>query len=229
MNDTSIFLWLLLMIIFFITLYVISRFILGKKTFTLEIITIPFGIFKFGKRDEPIKKLNPRKMQNHITDGHEIQSDNHMTDSEEDDSLEKNLEKNEGVFHKSSDFNGIIENVEGFTIFQENTDNLQPDENSIQVDNFLSEEVISEDNKKMDNEIAYTKEDINENIHKKTANIKEDSDEFFEGEYNDIVYWTATGKTYHTSKKCKTLSRSKAVFYGTVEESGRHQKCIRCK
>ncbi|WP_294404182.1 hypothetical protein [uncultured Clostridium sp.] len=56
----------------------------------------------------------------------------------------------------------------------------------------------------------------------------------FEEEYNeeddeDIVYWTASGKAYHTSKKCRTLSRSKVIFNGTIEDSGRFVKCIHCR
>ncbi|WP_242836241.1 hypothetical protein [Clostridium butyricum] len=44
-----------------------------------------------------------------------------------------------------------------------------------------------------------------------------------------IVYWTAGGKAYHTSKQCRTLSRSKVIFNGTKDESGKELQCIHCK
>ncbi|MDB2152235.1 hypothetical protein [Clostridium butyricum] len=44
-----------------------------------------------------------------------------------------------------------------------------------------------------------------------------------------IVYWTAGGKAYHTSKQCRTLSRSKVIFNGTKDESRKELQCIHCK
>ncbi|POO84714.1 hypothetical protein, partial [Clostridium sp. 3-3] len=44
-----------------------------------------------------------------------------------------------------------------------------------------------------------------------------------------VVYWTAGGKAYHTSKQCRTLSRSKVIFNGTKDESGKELQCIHCK
>lgn len=42
------------------------------------------------------------------------------------------------------------------------------------------------------------------------------------------VYWTPNGKSYHTTKKCSTLSRSKTILEGTIQESGKHDPCDRC-
>ena len=43
-----------------------------------------------------------------------------------------------------------------------------------------------------------------------------------------MVYWTPNGKSYHTTKSCSTLSRSKTVLEGTITESGKSDPCDRC-
>lgn len=43
-----------------------------------------------------------------------------------------------------------------------------------------------------------------------------------------IVYWTPNGKSYHTTKNCSTLSRSKTILSGTISESGKYDPCDRC-
>lgn len=42
------------------------------------------------------------------------------------------------------------------------------------------------------------------------------------------VYWTPNGKSYHTTNKCKTLSRSKNILSGTIKESGKLDPCDSC-
>lgn len=42
------------------------------------------------------------------------------------------------------------------------------------------------------------------------------------------VYWTPNGKSYHTTKSCSTLSRSKTILNGTMSESGKYDPCDRC-
>ncbi|MDV4152017.1 DNA/RNA non-specific endonuclease [Clostridium sp. AL.422] len=42
------------------------------------------------------------------------------------------------------------------------------------------------------------------------------------------VYWTPNGKSYHTTKGCSTLSRSKTILEGTIQESGKTDPCDRC-
>lgn len=46
---------------------------------------------------------------------------------------------------------------------------------------------------------------------------------------DEIVYWTPNGKTYHSKSTCRTLSRSKIINSGTVNESGKDFKCENCK
>lgn len=43
-----------------------------------------------------------------------------------------------------------------------------------------------------------------------------------------IVYWTPNGKSYHTTKSCSTLSRSKTINSGTQSQSGKNDPCDRC-
>lgn len=42
------------------------------------------------------------------------------------------------------------------------------------------------------------------------------------------VYWTPNGKSYHTTKSCSTLSRSKVINSGTISQSGKNDPCDRC-
>lgn len=43
-----------------------------------------------------------------------------------------------------------------------------------------------------------------------------------------IVYWTPNGKSYHSRKNCSTLSRSKVINEGTLEESNKSDPCDVC-
>lgn len=43
-----------------------------------------------------------------------------------------------------------------------------------------------------------------------------------------IVYWTPNGKSYHTTKQCSALSKSKTILSGTQSESGKSDPCDRC-
>lgn len=45
---------------------------------------------------------------------------------------------------------------------------------------------------------------------------------------SEVVYWTPKGKSYHTTKSCPTLSRSKTILSGTQSESGKSDPCDRC-
>lgn len=65
-------------------------------------------------------------------------------------------------------------------------------------------------------------ESLNNYIDKDKLSYKEENT-------SAVVYWTAGGKAYHTSKQCRTLSRSKVIFNGTKDESGKELQCIHCK
>lgn len=42
------------------------------------------------------------------------------------------------------------------------------------------------------------------------------------------VYWTPNGKSYHSTKDCSALARSKNIYSGTIAESGKSDPCDRC-
>lgn len=42
------------------------------------------------------------------------------------------------------------------------------------------------------------------------------------------VYWTPNGKSYHTTKGCSTLTRSKTILSGTQAQSGKSDPCDKC-
>lgn len=47
---------------------------------------------------------------------------------------------------------------------------------------------------------------------------------------NDLfIYWTINGKSYHTTRNCPTLSRSKNILGGITQESENRKICCRCK
>ncbi len=43
-----------------------------------------------------------------------------------------------------------------------------------------------------------------------------------------VVYWTLKGKSYHVTKECPALSRSKGIYSGTIAESGKDDPCDQC-
>ena len=42
------------------------------------------------------------------------------------------------------------------------------------------------------------------------------------------VYWTPNGKVYHSTPNCPSLSRSKTILSGSIEESGKSRGCKNC-
>lgn len=42
------------------------------------------------------------------------------------------------------------------------------------------------------------------------------------------VYWTQSGSVYHSTKNCRTLSRSKTIYKGTIKQSGKSRACKVC-
>lgn len=218
MEDITILLVLLSIVIFFILLFAIIKFIfIDKRSFTFEIINIPLGIFKFDKRDEYIKNNAYEKVKTEsIEECHmEIENDhNNLVD-------ENLLNKAEAFNEVSTDEKGIQENIEETeeVIKLESIDNFPLEEKEITPQANIESNKSNNDCSKVSDIIHIINED-------KQTIIDIDDEEFLS---DDIVYWTASGKVYHTSKKCRTLSRSKVIFDGTREDSGRYQECIHCK
>ena len=71
------------------------------------------------------------------------------------------------------------------------------------------------------------------NTNSENTNIKPDKNSTIttiveDNTKGDIVYWTSNGKSYHSTKFCPTLSRSKTINSGTQAESGKYDPCDRC-
>lgn len=46
--------------------------------------------------------------------------------------------------------------------------------------------------------------------------------------YSTIVYWVPNGEVYHSTSNCPSLGRSKTIYSGTIEESGKGRRCKNC-
>ena len=44
----------------------------------------------------------------------------------------------------------------------------------------------------------------------------------------NTVYWTPSGKVYHSTKGCPSLSKSKTILSGSISDSGKPRRCERC-
>lgn len=226
MNEISIFIFLFSVTALFIILYIFIKFVLSeKRSFTFEIISIPLGIFKFDKRDEFLKKKKARSDE--YVD--KIETENNETDLVEtyDDDEDYNecfviAERLEAISEENED-KQLYQN----DIMSEENEILPEDLVNMSQEDILKEEANQKDSDKKDSVLNVVNEEI------KSPEYNTDIIQQFEDEYNEeddenIVYWTASGKAYHTSKKCRTLSRSKVIFNGTVEDSGRYVKCVHC-
>ena len=70
-----------------------------------------------------------------------------------------------------------------------------------------------------------TSKNYNSDNYKKEDVSQETTEDILNG---NIVYWTPNGKSYHSTKDCSTLSRSKTILSGTQAESGKNDPCDRC-
>lgn len=61
-----------------------------------------------------------------------------------------------------------------------------------------------------------------------TAKGKESTSSSNETTADRTVYWTPNGKSYHYSKDCQTLSRSKTILSGTLSECPKDDPCDKC-
>lgn len=84
------------------------------------------------------------------------------------------------------------------------------------------------------------KEKIEENLNSKEENTNNENNisdkdniskniEDIDISNNKTVYWTPKGKTYHTSKSCFALSRSKVILEGSAVESEKDALCDLCR
>lgn len=106
-------------------------------------------------------------------------------------------------------------------VIHDEFDNINPDEYNSSLNSSSSS-----------NNSSNTNSSTNSNINNTTnnSNVNNNSQNENQGSANssEIVYWTPNGKSYHTTKNCSTLSRSKTILEGTIEESGKYDPCDRC-
>lgn len=96
-------------------------------------------------------------------------------------------------------------------------DNINPDEYNSSLKSNTSTNNSSNTSSKVNNTTN------NSNTNNNSTNESQSSDNS-----SEIVYWTPNGKSYHTTKNCPTLSRSKTILEGTISESGKNDPCDRC-
>ena len=94
-------------------------------------------------------------------------------------------------------------------------DNINPDEYNANLDS----NTASNDTASTSNETNNTSSNTTNNEISNTQGNTNSS---------EIVYWTPNGKSYHTTKSCPTLSRSKTILEGTIQQSGKSDPCDRC-
>lgn len=135
---------------------------------------------------------------------------------------------------------------------QENIDQNNNDKDSVVEENKNEDEQVNEEIKeesnqesdtdsigKEDSDSTLAKEEDNSaliddeeneesNIYSNTVVESESTQEPDVNESSETVYWTPKGKSYHTTKSCPTLSRSKVINSGTIDQSGKYDPCDRC-
>ena len=90
-------------------------------------------------------------------------------------------------------------------VINDEFDNINPEEYNASLESNTS--TNSETNSETNNESSNTQDNVTS---------------------SEIVYWTPNGKSYHTTNSCPTLSRSKTILEGTIQESGKSDPCDRC-
>lgn len=127
----------------------------------------------------------------------------------------------------------VIEN-DSIPIIEENKEEInQIETNEVEV----NEEAIEEQNT---NEMPEIEAEVNlEHTHSQgqqasSQKVEETLQETVEDtssqvkEETSMVYWVPSGKVYHSTKSCSSLSRSKTIYSGTIAESGKAKHCQRC-
>ena len=96
-------------------------------------------------------------------------------------------------------------------VIKDEFDNINPDKYNSDLESNKSTNNWSNTNSKVNNTTNNSKNESQSNSNS-----------------SETVYWTPNGKSYHTTKNCPTLSRSKTILEGTISESGKYDPCDRC-
>lgn len=75
---------------------------------------------------------------------------------------------------------------------------------------------------------SYNSGDMTEDAVKEEINATNSNNEGISKDIMATVYWTDGGKSYHSTKSCSTLSRSKNIKSGSISGSGKSDACDKC-
>ena len=102
-------------------------------------------------------------------------------------------------------------------VIKDEFDNINPDKYNSSLESNTST-----------NNSSSTSSKVNNTTNNSNANSNSKNESQSSVNSSEIVYWTPNGKSYHTTKNCPTLSRSKTILEGTIKESGKYDPCDRC-
>lgn len=106
-------------------------------------------------------------------------------------------------------------------VIHDEFDNINPDEYNSSLNSSSSSNNSSNTNSSTSSNTSNTTNNSN-------ANNNSQNESQGSTNSSSTVYWTPNGKSYHTTKNCPTLSRSKTILEGTIQESGKYDPCDRC-
>ena len=107
-------------------------------------------------------------------------------------------------------------------VIKDEFDNVNPDEYNSSLGNSSSESTNNTTNNNTNNSSTSSSSNSSSSSSNTTASNSGSSTN------PGTVYWTPNGKSYHTTKSCPTLSRSKTILEGTISESGKSDPCDKC-
>ena len=107
-------------------------------------------------------------------------------------------------------------------VIKDEFDNVNPDEYNSKLQSNTSTSSSSNNSSKVSN-TTNSSSTNNSSKNNNTVNESQSS-----SSSSQTVYWTPNGKSYHTTSSCSTLSRSKTILSGTIQESGKYDPCDRC-
>ncbi|MGG7143444.1 DNA/RNA non-specific endonuclease [Clostridium nigeriense] len=108
-------------------------------------------------------------------------------------------------------------------VINDEFDNINPDEYNASLESNTSSNNLTSTNNGSSNTSNSTASNITT-----SNNTTENNNTQSSINSSEIVYWTPGGKSYHTTKNCPTLSRSKTILEGTIQESGKYDPCDKC-
>ena len=88
----------------------------------------------------------------------------------------------------------------------------------------------AEEAEKVEEEERKSQESVEQETYQESVQEEENQQTVVETQEStaEIVYWTESGKSYHSSQGCPTLSRSKNIYSGTIEQSRKTDPCDKC-